>query len=619
MKRNLKKAITALLAAIIAASAFAASAATVTPNSGYTVVTEDFSAVTDHNKVSYKVNGNTNATAISNTFYKSSRTNQIGDSNWVFKTTGEYNPTNADAYISDDGALMINGGSVSFTSFADRLISVYYNGDYSNVGNDFKISYDFSKSVNVGAAVKFMISEDAKSYYALNMETKDGSNVWNLYKMTNGTPTVLASSKEKITATTDNTGNGGTNAGNITVAYNSGKISWNITANRYGNIPYTNSGSYTDSAPFTLAPSAAKIGFSANNCSTIGTFATVDNVKFSYATANVSENFEGSDIVSGTTFANSKESKETRTNITGTDFYVTTRNNPMANRLEATVDSNKLKLNYKDYSVWKFANRQDFAEYRGSYDGIRDNYTISFDYNTTTARNTGIFMFGMPENAADNYIYNDYYVFVFSGVSDVNYYVQNGEATAEKPIPSWEIRHMQGGDTYSDTLVKSDHTFFAPADSDALSTINKYGTKSANVKLNVNGNTVTVTVTATAADGAYSDTKAFNLTSDMAGNHFAFSNASSNGATGYFDNITVTTTQSAIESDADNLYINSGKFALGDGSLLFYNNDGTCTLNPIEMDTFETHTIAIPSGTKKIFFWKDLDTIIPITESIDIE
>ena len=105
----------------------------------------------------------------------------------------------------------------------------------------------------------------------------------------------------------------------------------------------------------------------------------------------------------------------------------------------------------------------------------------------------------------------------------------------------------------------------------------------------------------------------------MAGNHFAFSNASNDGATGYFDNISVTTTQSAIESDADNLYINSGKFALGEGSLLFYNNDGTCTLNPVEMDAFETHTIAIPSGTKKIFFWKDLDTIIPITESIDIE
>ena len=628
MKRNLKKAITALLAAIIAASAFAASAATVTPNSGYVVISEDFSAVTNHTKVSTVVNGGTEVTSIGNQFYKNSRENKIGDSDWVFKTPSEYNLGNADAYISEDGGLMVNGGSSILSgSFTARIASVYYDGDYSKVGNDFKISFDFNKaSVNNEFSVKFMLSEDVNSYYALNMETGTGKNVWNLYKVTKGAYTVLASSTETISAYSNVCD--AIKSGTVTVVYSSGKISWNINATRHGVGAYTNTGSYTDSDPFTTAPSNCKVGFSSNG--SFGQFAKVDNVVFSYAVSNISENFENENF-STDKVANTTASS--RTQITGTDFYVTTKANSLNAKLSANkesvkddsgVTSNRLKLSYAA-SIWNKdqINRHDFAEYRGDYTGIRDNYTISFDYCTTAARNGAVFLFGLPANDADNYEYNDYYALVFSGETVLSTYVDGGEATAEKPVPSWEIRKMDTN-TWSDTIVKSDNGFALEKstnnNSDARFTINKYGTKVANVVINVNNGVVTVTVNGiTAGKTKYSDTKTFTLKAPMAGNHFAFTNCSKDNSAGYFDNIVVNTDNADIESDGNKVYINSGKFALDEGSLLFYNNDGTCTLNPIKMNTFETHKIAIPSGTKKIFFWKDLDTIIPITESIDIE
>ena len=631
MKRKLKKAITALLAAIIAASAFAASAATVTPNSGYVVISEDFSAVTNHTKVSTVVNGGTEVNSIDNQYYKNSRENKIGDSDWMFKTPSEYNLSNADAYISEDGGLMVNGGSSILTSqYGARMASVYYDGDYSKVGNDFKISFDFNKaSVNNEFSVKFMLSEDVNSHYSLNMETGKGKNVWNLYKVTKGDYTVLASSTETISAYSNVCD--AIKSGTVTVVYSSGKISWNINAKRHGHgdVTYNYTGSYTDSDPFTTAPSNCKVGFSSNG--SFGQFAKVDNVVFSYAVSNISENFENENfsvnIVANTTASS-------RTQITGTDFYVTTKANSLNAKLSANkesvkddsgVKSNRLKLSYANASIWNKdqINRHDFAEYRGDYAGIRDNYTISFDYCTTTARNSAVFLFGLPANDSDNYEYNDYYALVFSGENDLSAYVLGGEATAEKPVPSWEIRKMDTN-TWSDTIVKSDNGFAleksTDVNSDARFTINKYGTKVANVVINVNNGVVTVTINGTISNKTkYSDTKTFTLKAPMAGNHFAFSNCSKDGSAGYFDNIVVNTDNADIESDGNKVYINSGKFALDEGSLLFYNNTGTCTLNPIEMDTFETHSIAIPSGTKKVFFWKDLGTIIPITESIDIE
>ncbi len=645
MKRNLKKAITALLAAIIAASAFAASAATVTPNSGYTVVTEDFSKVKNNAKVSETRDADGDGVVDSQ--YKESTIYPIGDSDWALKTctaSGQSNTGDTDAWIANNTLSFATnnntdadgfGGSSNGYIVVQRRSVVYYNGDYSDMGNSFKIKYDYTKSINCGLTVKFMISDDIRRYYALNMEGKAGA-VWTLYKVENAIPTVLAKSDATITATNNKAGSGSTNKGTITVAYDNGKIMWNINANRFGNYSYIDSGSYTDTTPFAVAASACKIGFSTNGNK--GQWGTLKNITISYATANVSENFEGLGIVSDTIFANTTTGS--RTQITGTDFYVTTRENSLGAKLSAKVVGNvkddfgttstRLEMTYPSWIFSKDQiNKLDFVEYRGDYTGIRDNYTISFDYAAGSARNSAALLFGLPANDADNYEYNDYYALVFNGESALKWY-EDGNVTT---VPSWEIRKMDtntwsGTDkaSWPGTIAASDSTFSketkpetSSAADDYVYTMAKYGTKAANVTVNVNRNTVTVSVSGIKSNKErYTDTKTFTAT--LAGNHFAFLNNSAYKTfVGYFDNISVTTTQSAIESDADNLYINSGKFALGDGSLLFYNNDGTCTLNPIKMNTFETHKIAIPSGTKKIFFWKDLDTIIPITESIDIE
>ena len=630
MKKNLKVMLSIMLIAIFAFSAVTAGAATVdTSNSGYVVISEDFSAVTDHTKVSTAVNGGTEVTSIGNQFYKNSRVNKIGDSDWVFKTPSEYNLGNADAYISENGELMINSGSSILSgTYTARIASVYYDGDYSKVGNDFKISFDFNKaSVSNEFSVKFMLSEDVNSYYALNMETGTGRNVWNLYKVTKGTYSLLTSSAETISAYSNVCD--AIKSGTVTVVYSSGKISWNINATRHGAGAYTNMGSYTDSTPFTTAPSNCAIGFSSNG--SFGQFAKVDNVVFSYAVSNISENFENENI-STDEVANTTASS--RTQITGTDYYVTTKANSLNAKLTANkenvkddsaVTSNRLKLSYKNASIWNQdqINKHDFAEYRGDYTGIRDNYTISFDYCTTTARNSAVFLFGLPANDADNYEYNDYYALVFSGETDLSTYVTGGEATAEKPVPSWEIRKMDT-DTWSDTIVKSDNGFALETstntNSDARFTINKYGTKVANVVINVNNGAVTVTVNGTIANKTkYSDTKTFTLQAPMAGNHFAFSNCSKDGSAGYFDNIVVNTYNAGIESDGNKVYINSGKFPLESGTVLFSLADGTFTARNIDIETFKICEETIPEGTNRIFFWKDLDTLVPLAESINLE
>ena len=622
MKKTLSILLTLTMLVSLSVPAFAAT--TDTTNSGYVVVTEDFSAVTNHNKVSKDVNGGTDVTSIGNQFYKNSKTNVIGGSDWIFKAnTASYNLSHADAYVGEDGKLYVNGGGSGFASYPDRRASVYYNGDYSKVGNNFKITFDFNKSVNVGTCVKFMLSENVANYYALNMETGANSKVWNLYKVEDNVITTLASSPETIGSSAENKdGTGGTDAGTITVVYDNGKISWDIVANRFSgeDMEYHNTGSYTDPNPFNALPSECKIGFSTNNTN-FGAFAKIDNVKFSYSVPCIAEDFNSFTTASG--IANTAEVKETQ--ITGTDFWLDSKSTPLDAKLTATaadviaysgVKTTGLRLQYDNASLFSHYRQMDFAEYRGDCSGLGDDYTISFDYYSNFARNSAYFLFGAAADNDGKLIYDDYYVFMINGLAEANRY--NGASVTD--IPSWEIRRVQGEDTLVDVYAQSENEF--DYDAAANSGVSGYknltgkGTTAANVTLTVKNGVATVTVLGKiGTTETYRDTESFDV-STIAGNHFAFSSGSEKTAA-FYDNILVEANDDPVEYKDGKVYIVGGKFASRGGVALFALNDGTYRIENVTMNTHEKKVMNVPENATKMFFWRDFSTVRPLVASIE--
>ncbi|MBE7038009.1 MAG: hypothetical protein E7404_03805 [Ruminococcaceae bacterium] len=626
MKRCLKIMLAVMLVMTMIIPTLAVNAATVTTNKGYVLVEEDFESFGATEQMNY-------STMTTETEYP------IGGENtkWVLQTNSGkiFNYTNA--FITNSGtetspnmALSLSSGGLVFESDITRRSAVYYNGDYSKVGNNFKISFNFKKStIKLGTAVKFMLSDDIKSYYALNFEGKADRPVWNLYKVTNnGTPEVLVSSPETISITSGTNFNA-VNNGSVTIVYDNGKISWEIDANRYSLGAYKHTGTYTDATPFSAKPSECKFGFSTDTGNSATTLASFDNIKFSYSVSNISEDFSGEGITKDTAFANESGVQSVRTNITGTDLYVTTRRVSNVGRLIAKVDSteNKLNISYTNASMFNInqVNKLDFVEYRGSdFEGVGENYTISFDYTSGQSANAGYFIFGLENNGEEDFEYNDYYVLAFSGKGEVANHINNNEYT----IPGWEIRKMTGGDTWSDTIVSSDYTITHDPNAEGASvdnTIKGTSIKEASVILTVNNGVATVTVDHAKDDGT-PDVKTFNITPK--GNRFGFSHggtfAGSESASPHsidFDNIVLTANKKAVEPIDGKVYVYGGKFAQKAGMLLFEvpnGNNVSYHTAPITLTTHEQATANIPEGASKVFFWNNFENIYPLNPSVEI-
>ncbi|MBE7059325.1 MAG: S-layer homology domain-containing protein [Ruminococcaceae bacterium] len=200
-------------------------------------------------------------------------------------------------------ALETTGVSSSYTSYVNRVACVAYTGDYSGVGDTYRIKFHFDKygdngvqtaDTNVGFGVRFANDTDVHSYYRLWFTgAGDGDkNIWTFAKISRGTVTEATVKSEETWSNASATANGGgiLMTADVEIIVSGENISWNINGLRYGDFEYVSGGSFYDSNPY----DAKTVGFSQTNGSSTYTLenAKPGNVKTTLTTNFSIENVE---------------------------------------------------------------------------------------------------------------------------------------------------------------------------------------------------------------------------------------------------------------------------------------------------------------------------------------
>ncbi len=200
-------------------------------------------------------------------------------------------------------ALEMTGIGTSIQNYRNRVASIGYTGDYSGIGDTYRIKFHFDKDgdltphssdTNVGYGVRFANDFETHSYYLLWFNgSGDGSkNIWSFNKILRGSSveaTVL--SEETFNSATATTNGGGIiMSGDVEIVVSGGSISWTVNGLRYGDFDCISGGSYYDSNPFT----AKGVSFAQSNGSSTYTLesAKPSNVKVSLTDDFTIENVE---------------------------------------------------------------------------------------------------------------------------------------------------------------------------------------------------------------------------------------------------------------------------------------------------------------------------------------
>lgn len=207
------------------------------------------------------------------------------NSNWAITTPpGGFLGSRLYAELTGD-KLAVYGVATSYRGYLNRINSVVYTGDYSGMGNSYMIKFNFDKNgdgkastndAKVGFGIRFATDLNTNSYYMLNFTgegdfSENGTgkpaekSIWTFLKVENASKvTAELRSDEVFETSTATTGDGGViMSGEVTIYVSGNSIYWTAEGKRYGDIPYSTSGSYTDESPL----SGKTIGFTQSNTS----------------------------------------------------------------------------------------------------------------------------------------------------------------------------------------------------------------------------------------------------------------------------------------------------------------------------------------------------------------